>query len=143
MKIFIKLFVLGLFLTIGAQVAQAQAIAVIGHTGVSEEKLSKEDLFKVLAQEETYWSNDTEIKLADYNAGGIQNAFYGKLGKNIQFFEKIWNQNKFKGAAQPPVMLANEKEVIDYVKSTPGAIGYVSLPSAVNAGESVKLLMQF
>lgn len=137
--IFSILFVCALAVFAGQ--LKAQVIVVIANKNVTEESLNKDQLFKVLTQEETYWSNDSQIKLADYSGGGIQGAFFGKLGKDAGFFEKIWTQNKFKGSAEPPVKKGSEGEVISYVSSTPGAIGYVSLASAMNA--DVKILMQF
>lgn len=140
-----KKILLVLVLIIGASSLvtnlKAQVIVVIANKSVSEESLSKDQLFKVLTQDQTYWGNDSQIKMVDYSGGGIQGAFFGKLGKDAGFFEKIWTQNKFKGSAEPPIKKGSEGDVISYVSSTPGAIGYVSLASAMNA--DVKILLQF
>lgn len=142
MKIFKSFLLAILFGIFAAAPLSAQVIAVIGNKDVVAEELSKDDLFKLLTQSKSYWTNDLDVKLIEYKFGGIKDAFYNKLGKDFGFFEKIWTENKFKGEGIPPDILASEAEVVKRVSETPGAIGYVSLASAMN-NANVKILMQF
>ena len=51
---------------------------------------------------------------------------------NASKYESIWIKKAFRDALNPPKVLMNDTDVIDYVKRTPGAVGYVaSAPSGV------------
>ena len=40
--------------------------------------------------------------------------------------EKIWGKLLFSGLGEPPMVLESETQLIEKIKNTPGAIGYVS-----------------
>lgn len=40
--------------------------------------------------------------------------------------DRIWNRMLFTGTGKAPTVVESEKEMLEMVKSTPGAIGYVS-----------------
>jgi len=48
------------------------------------------------------------------------------LNKSVSEFEGYWYKQAFQGDLNPPVTLNTDQEVIDYVKSHPTAIGYIS-----------------
>ena len=46
--------------------------------------------------------------------------------------KSYWNQQIFSGRDVPPVEKKSDAEVLTFVRSTPGAIGYVSDAAAVD-----------
>lgn len=59
-----------------------------------------------------------------------QHALHKKFSKNIlnvfpYKLERIWNKLTFSGLGVAPIIVQTEKELIQAVSTTPGAIGYV------------------
>ena len=53
------------------------------------------------------------------------------LGRTVQNLDTYWQQQIFSGKDVPPSNKASDDDVVAFVKSTPGAIGYVSGSAAV------------
>jgi hypothetical protein len=45
-------------------------------------------------------------------------------------YNLVWTKKAFREGLNPPPMKSGDAEVIDFVKRTPGAVGYVSEPPA-------------
>lgn len=80
------------------------------------------------------------LKLADLPKGnGSRDHFYSKVVKKSEKKLKFyWAKIVFAGKGVPPKILDSDADVISWVASTPGAVGYVD--SAI-ADDSVKVLM--
>ena len=50
----------------------------------------------------------------------------GVLNRSLADVESYWNSQVFSGKATPPRTASTDQEVLDFVRSTPGAVGYVS-----------------
>ena len=59
--------------------------------------------------------------------GAARDAFHANIVKRdpVQF-EAHWSKLSFTGKGKPPAVRASDEEVVKFVESTPGAIGYVS-----------------
>lgn len=123
--------------------ANAQVIVVISHPEVEIETLDKDELFQILIQEGKYRVSNSELIIVDNHSGKIRNSFFSRFGKNNNFFEKIWNENKFKGVAKYPIALDNESNIIKYVMDNEYAISFVSMTALMNEKHNVKILLQF
>jgi hypothetical protein len=67
----------------------------------------------------------TKIKPLDNHAA--QGEFLSKvLQLNAGRYESLWIKKSFRDGLIPPAVKATDDEVIAYVQSTPGAIGYVT-----------------
>ncbi|MES3035690.1 MAG: phosphate ABC transporter substrate-binding protein [Gemmatimonadota bacterium] len=53
------------------------------------------------------------------------------LGRPASAVDAYWQQQIFAGGELPPAVKASDDDVIAFVKSTPGAIGYVSAGASV------------
>ncbi|HEY5745022.1 MAG TPA: hypothetical protein VIU12_03005 [Chryseolinea sp.] len=74
-----------------------------------------------------------------------QNAFYSKiLSMSAADVEKYFTGKQLQNAERPPDKFATDSEVINFVASEPGAIGYVSVRSLTGENkEKVKVVLQF
>lgn len=62
----------------------------------------------------------------DQSKGPIRDQFYEKFtGKSRARINEYWAQRLFTGTGAPPLQLTTSAEVVNYVASTPHAIGYV------------------
>jgi hypothetical protein len=57
-----------------------------------------------------------------------KSEFLGKvLGLNGDRYDSLWIMKCFRDGLTPPVVKENDSEVIAFVQSTPGAIGYITI----------------
>lgn len=72
-------------------------------------------------------------KLVPMDNAGAQKVFLEKIIKlDPAKYGAIWTKKGFRDGLNPPAVKSSDAEVISAVKSTPGAVGYVSsAPSGV------------
>ena len=68
------------------------------------------------------------IKVKPLDNHAAQSEFLGKvLQLNANRYDSLWTMKCFRDGLSAPVAKANDGEVIAYVQSTPGAIGYITV----------------
>lgn len=73
-------------------------------------------------------------KLTPVDNGPAQEIFLSAVLKmDSARYNTIWTKKSFREGMIPPFVKSGDNEVIDLVRKTPGAVGYVSIqPSGVN-----------
>lgn len=73
-------------------------------------------------------------KLVPVDNGPAQEAFLSSaLKMESARYNTIWTKKSFREGLTPPSVKSGDNEVLDFVRKTPGAVGYVkSQPSGVN-----------
>lgn len=73
------------------------------------------------------------VKIVPVDNVAAQPDFLGKVMKmDAAKYSATWTKKSFRDGLNPPAPKSGDAEVLNYVKSTPGAIGYViSKPSNV------------
>lgn len=67
------------------------------------------------------------VKLVPVDNGAVQGDFLSKVVKaDPERYATIWTKKSFRDGLNAPPVKSGDAEVIDFVKRTPGAIGYVS-----------------
>lgn len=104
------------------------------------DSISKSELADVFLKKTTRWRNGravTPVDQADRNS--IRGEFdLAVLGKEVAWVKSYWQRMIFSGRATPPPELANDFEVVDFVRTNPDAVGYVS--DGASLGSGVKIL---
>lgn len=74
------------------------------------------------------------VKLVPVDNGAVQGEFLSKVIKaDPERYGTIWTKKSFRDGLNAPPVKSGDAEVLDYVKRTPGAVGYVSAnPGSVN-----------
>ena len=110
------------------QLANAADVVVISHPGTS---ISAGDVKDVFLGEKQFASG---TKLVPVDNASLQDNFLSKfLDMATSKYTSAWTKKSFRDGLTPPAMKSGDAEVIDFVKRTPGAVGYVSsAPSGVN-----------
>jgi ABC-type phosphate transport system substrate-binding protein len=71
------------------------------------------------------------VKLVPIDNAAAQAEFLSKVyGMDLAKYNTLWAKKGFRDGLNAPPVRASDLEVIANVKSTPGAIGYVSAPAA-------------
>lgn len=121
-----------------ARPAEAQGFKVIAHEGVAESELAKDVVAKLFLKQSPKFPSGVAAKPVDLNkASAVRGEFStAVLSRPVVAVETFWQQQIFAGKDVPPPTKASDDEVLAFVKSTPGAIGYVSA-GASTAGVKV------
>ena len=64
------------------------------------------------------------------------------LRKSVSAVKSYWQQQIFSGRAVPPTERPSDTEVLNFVRSNPAAIGYVSSSSVIGAGVKAVQLVE-
>ena len=111
-----------------AQSAIAGEIVVISHPETVLTAGEARDAFLG----EKQFAGSTKLIVID-NASS-QNAFLSKfMEMDATKYNNIWTKKSFRDGLTPPAVKSGDAEVTEFVKHTPGAVGYVSgSPAGVN-----------
>jgi ABC-type phosphate transport system substrate-binding protein len=101
----------------------ASAGEVIAHPSVN---LSADEIRDVFLGEKQL---DGNLKLVPVDNSAIQSEFLSKvLQTDAPKYAARWTKKTFREGLAPPGLKGSDAEVIAFVRSTPGAVGYVSRP---------------
>ncbi|MCM2279912.1 MAG: phosphate ABC transporter substrate-binding protein [Oligoflexia bacterium] len=115
-----------LFLAVLGTGIQARAeIYVIGNPDVTLSSSEIADAF--LGEKQIAGST----KLVPVDNKALQKDFLSKvLNMDNVKYNSSWTKKSFRDGIPAPKVKSNDADVIEFVKSTPGAIGYVSSPAS-------------
>ncbi len=119
------IFVLSILATTVVDAADYQ---VITNASLGIDSISKRDLTRIFFKQRTRWADGEYAKPIDQiMKNDIRAAFSaGTLERSLADVDSYWNSQVFSGKSTPPPTASTDQEVISFVKSTPGAVGYVS-----------------
>lgn len=111
---------------------------VIAHPSFPGTKMSAEEVQNVFLGRQTSVQG-TGVVLVYQTGGPVKERFDANVLKRPGAqLDSYWAKLVFTGRAKAPTKKSNDEEVLSYVKSTPGAIGYVD-----KAPPGVKVLFSF
>ncbi|MCP4111003.1 MAG: hypothetical protein GY749_36680 [Desulfobacteraceae bacterium] len=100
---------------------------IIINDSVEAEAITRDDLKKIFLGKKVKWNSNQSIKIAVLKEGGIHENFLRTyIQKTSSQFRYYWKKLLFTGKGIPPKSFTSEDEIINYVSSTVGAIGYAS-----------------
>jgi ABC-type phosphate transport system substrate-binding protein len=130
---------LGLHLASAPQLPGADApYRVIVHPSVKGNQIPRSALSAIFLKEARKWGDGSAVLPVDQSLRSpVRNAFCQEvLQQDVQALSFYWQRRIASGVA-PPMVKSSDEEVISFVSSTAGAIGYVSaatsLPTNVKA----------
>ncbi|MBN1627161.1 MAG: substrate-binding domain-containing protein [Deltaproteobacteria bacterium] len=107
--------------------AIAGDIVIIGNQSVAESKLSKQDVKNIYLGRKTFWSGKKKIVFVTLGNADLSVKFLAEYINMIPSrYADYWLNKVYTGQGSPPRSFASDKEMIDFVARTEGAIGYVS-----------------
>jgi ABC-type phosphate transport system substrate-binding protein len=116
----------GMMVIAGA--AQAASYKIIVNNSVPASSLSKKAASDLFLKKTTKWEGGAAVLPVDQlDSSSTREGFSKSIhGKTAAAVKSYWNQQIFSGREVPPVEKKSDAEVLSFVRSTPGAIGYVS-----------------
>lgn len=139
--VILMLLFVGVSLLFSVIPAHAVGIVLIANPDVTEQSLDEADITRIYQGKLTRWDHDLKVVPVMLKDGPVHEAFVEDImGSTTSRLSTYWKQAVFSGRGIPPKSFDSELEVVRYVASTPGAIGYVSpLTPLTNVKELVIL----
>lgn len=127
-----------LFLFCVAMISSASAQTIVANPAVKGSEISKTDLRDIFSGSSSTFKDGSHAVPVTLKTGAIHEEFLKTyVGKTDSGFRAAWRMLVFTGQGSMPKTLDSDAQVIEYVASTPGAIGYVARASA---SDKVKIL---
>jgi len=102
-------------------------IIVICNKSVAESTVGKQDLKNIYMGKKTTWNDNKKIVFVVQDNSNVNEQFLSTyINKSSAQYSSYWKEKVFTGQGTPPKSLASDKEIIQFVTQTDGAIGYVS-----------------
>ncbi len=109
---------------------------IVVHSSNAVDSMSKDKLADLFLKKVTRWDNGRSVTPVDQaEKNPVRDQFSkGVLRKEVPWIESYWQKMIFSGRATPPAKLTSDSEVLDFIRSNPDAIGYVSESAVLPAG---------
>ncbi|MBU1170747.1 MAG: substrate-binding domain-containing protein [Proteobacteria bacterium] len=134
---FVFLAIVGMYYSFPG-IAVADDLIVIGNRSVPASELSPTDIQNIYLGKKKMWDNGVKVEVATLGGGELTDRFLkAYVKKNSSMYNKYWKKQVFTGGGKPPVTFEREKDLVEYVSKTKGAVGYVTSQSYT---DSVKIL---
>jgi ABC-type phosphate transport system substrate-binding protein len=127
----IVLLVAALLTFAAASEVQAQEFVVIVNPANPVSALTRDEVSKLFLKRTTSWSAGGQVAVVDLaKSSKVREAFSQAVHKRAaSAVDSYWQQQVFSGKDVPPPEKGTDADVIAFVKSNPGAIGYVAAAS--------------
>jgi ABC-type phosphate transport system substrate-binding protein len=105
-----------------------QDVTVIAHPTVSVDAMARKDLTRIFLKKKASWPDRKKAEPINQNVKSpLRDIFASQvLGMSNKEMDSYWQGQVFSGRKSPPPTAASDREVLDFVRTTPGAVGYVS-----------------
>lgn len=120
--------------------AQAEGLLVIASPQVPDVTISVEQLADIYALKKTFWPNQIQVVPINREALSEEREKFSEAVFNLSPLElaEYWNRLRFQGKL-PPLIQTSDQAVLGFVRSVPGAIGYIN---ANQQPTGVKILLR-
>ena len=109
-----------------AMPADDLSFVVISHPGNGITEIEEQRLARIYLGKIKSLPDGTSIITYDHAKKDFRHLFYWKIAKKRSAqIKAYWTRQVFTGYGFPPNQLPNDKEIINQVRSTKGAFGYV------------------
>ena len=115
---------------------------VIVHRSNPASSMNKDELSRLFLKKTTKWTDGRAAQPVDLPNGSSTRSSFSKSvhGKSVDAVEAYWQRLVFSGRAVPPSKKASAADIVKFVQTTPGAVGYV--PSDASVGNCKVLIVR-
>lgn len=132
-----------LFLVVFAAIGRAQSerFSLVVHPSNPIESISPEEASRIFLKQVKTWPMGLPIEVVDQHADSKLRAIFSRAvhGRSVPAIKSHWHKKIFTGRGLPPTELKSDVEVIRFVSSHPGGIGYISSRTSTHTLKIVRL----
>ena len=120
--------------------AESESIRVIVNASNPVTSMTRNQVSRLFLKKESRWKNGFRVTPVDQALDSPTGAAFSMTvhEKKAKEIKSHWLKVAFSGLGTPPLELRSDAQVLDFVRSNVGAIGYVS--AAASIGDGVKVL---
>jgi hypothetical protein len=120
----------------GVQQGTPARFRVVAHAAVPASPLARSEISAIFMLRTRAWRDGSPIVPVDQPARAAARERFSEAvhGKSVAYVTRYWHRVIFSGRGIPPRELPNDAAVLDFVRRTPGAIGYVDAATPLPAG---------
>ena len=120
--------------------ARAPGFTVVVHASNPVAALPREQLARLFLGKVKRWPSGADAEPVDLAPGApARDAFTRSvLGKSVSTVRAYWQQRIFSGLDVPPPEKAAEAEALEFVRTHPTAVGYVSTAASICSSRQVR-----
>jgi ABC-type phosphate transport system substrate-binding protein len=131
-------FILLLAFAACCSAASAQDVVLVANKSVQITEIKEADLRAIFTGEKTRFADGSHAVPVTLKGGPVHEVFLrNHVGENPEEFRARWRKAVFTGQGAMPRAFDSESALIEYVSTTPGALGYVSRVSPQNDVKSI------
>lgn len=132
------LLIPGLLLPALSLPAQDVAYRVVVHASNPVTQLTRDQVSGIFLRKVTLWDNRQPVLPVDQAAEApLRRTFTKQIHRRtIASIQTWWQQQTFAGRGVAPPIRASDREVLDYIRRFPNAVGYVQ--SDADLGSDIK-----
>ncbi len=112
---------------------------LIHNASLQQVDLSTDSLVRIYAMQKRSWSNGTPVRVYTLaNDSELHQTFVRDFLRMQPYqLDRLWYRLVFSGTGSTPQQTSSQEEMLEKVRTTPGAIGYVdsSFIERINASE--------
>jgi ABC-type phosphate transport system substrate-binding protein len=129
-----------IFGVLWASIGQAGGLLVIVSGQVPDAAISVEQLADIYSLKKAFWANKIQVVPINREASSVEREKFSETVFNLspQEMGEYWNRLRFQGKL-PPLIQTSDQAVLGFVRSVPGAIGYIN---ADQQPTGVKILLR-
>ena len=122
------------------QAQQGVGFRVIVNPANPVSALTQDDIERLFLKERTSWEDGLAVEPVDQPArSDVREAFSrAALGRSPRAVIVHWQRQIFSGRNVPPPELESDDDVVEYVRTHTGAVGYVSPDADVSGVKAVE-----
>jgi ABC-type phosphate transport system substrate-binding protein len=123
----LKLKLIGvLLLLLVSNPANAEAV-FIHNPDLQGEDFSTDSLLHIYAMHKKLWSDGTPVRVFSLPTNSVTHREFVNKYLHMQPFQlnRLWHRLVFSGTGSAPKQVASDAQMLEIVKTTPGAVGYV------------------
>lgn len=115
---------------------------LIAHPSVQVRTLRRAHVAEIFLKTQIKWSDGTRIRPVDQPIRSAVRARFlaAVYDKEPRLILRYWQRKIFSGRGYPPLELPSDERVLDYVRRTSGAIGYVEELPANLPSDAIRVL---
>lgn len=124
-----------LLLAAGPRAVSAQDFQVVVNASSPVSQLSRAQVSNIFQKKERRLGSENAAPVDLKTDVPVRETFSQAIhGRSASAIDSYWMKQVFAGRNDPPEQKSSEEDVLEYVRSHPGAIGYVSAGTVLGAG---------
>ena len=118
-----------------------EQMVIIVNSSTSQDSISAKDLKNIFLGKKTRWEDGLKIAPVTVRSGQLHEAFLKTYVRKTRIhYETYWKRVIFTGQGRPPYAAKTMSEVLEHVRNTPGAIGYVAATMRLDKVKVISVL---